>query len=45
LVTEAGGVVTDFSGGKKYLFGQEMLASNANIYNEALELMDNYFNK
>ena len=45
LVTEAGGVVTDFSGGKKYLFGQEMLASNANIYKEALELMDNSFNK
>jgi myo-inositol-1(or 4)-monophosphatase len=44
LVTEAGGVVTDFSGGKKYLFGQEMLASNAAIYKEAAELMDKYFN-
>ena len=44
LVTEAGGVVTDFAGGKKHLFGQEVLASNANIYKEAAELMDKYFN-
>ena len=44
LVTEAGGVVTDFSGGNKHLFGQEMLASNEAIYNEAQELMDKYFN-
>jgi len=44
LVTEAGGVVTDFSGGKKYLMGQEILASNAGIYKEAAEIMDKYFN-
>jgi len=44
LVTEAGGVVTDFAGGKKYLLGKEMLASNAAIYDEAAELMNKYFN-
>ena len=29
LVTEAGGVLTDFKGGNDYIFGREMVASNA----------------
>ena len=44
LVTEAGGVVTDFSGGKEYLFGRQMLASNAEMASEAADLMNQYFN-
>lgn len=44
LVTEAGGIVTDFSGGKEYLFGRQMLASNAIMADEAGELMKQYFN-
>ena len=44
LVTEAGGVVTDFSGGKEYLFGKQMLASNAAMADEAEKLMKEYFN-
>jgi len=44
LVTEAGGIVTDFSGGKEYLFGRQILASNSVMANEAAELMNQYFN-
>lgn len=32
LVAEAGGQVTDFSGGNSYLFGREILAANAHIH-------------
>jgi len=37
IVKEAGGSVTDFQGGKNYLFGSEIIASNK--YMEA-ELLD-----
>jgi myo-inositol-1(or 4)-monophosphatase len=36
LVTEAGGTVTDFNGGKSYLFGREILAANARVHPEML---------
>jgi myo-inositol-1(or 4)-monophosphatase len=32
IVTQAGGRVSDFSGGNNYLFGKEIVASNNNIY-------------
>jgi myo-inositol-1(or 4)-monophosphatase len=32
IVTQAGGRVSDFSGGNNYLFGKEIVASNSNIY-------------
>jgi myo-inositol-1(or 4)-monophosphatase len=44
LVTEAGGKISDFSGGKGYLFGKEILASNAAIFDEAAQIMNQYFN-
>lgn len=31
IVQEAGGAVTDFSGGKNYIFGREIIASNRHI--------------
>ncbi len=34
LVSQAGGKVTDFSGGKNYLFGREIIASNAVVFDE-----------
>lgn len=37
LVKEAGGIVTDFSGGDKFVFNQEIVASNAGIYRELME--------
>ncbi|PLW91817.1 MAG: inositol monophosphatase [Marinilabiliales bacterium] len=34
LIEEAGGKVTDFSGGDKHIFNQELIASNPYIYEE-----------
>ena len=34
IVMEAGGTVTDFNGGDKWLFGKEMLATNGSLYDE-----------
>lgn len=34
IVQEAGGKVTDFSGKNNFIFGKEILATNASIYNE-----------
>ena len=34
IVKQAGGKVTDFSGGENYLFGREIIATNAHIYDE-----------
>jgi len=39
IVQEAGGVVSDFSGGKNFLFGKEIVASNPNIYGEFLKVV------
>ncbi len=36
LVTEAGGRVTDFSGGDDWLFGENAVASNGSVHNELL---------
>lgn len=45
LVSEAGGVITDFSGGENYLFGRELVASNGKVTDECLLLVKHYFNK
>jgi myo-inositol-1(or 4)-monophosphatase len=37
IVQQAGGKVCDFSGGDNYIFGKEIIASNALIYDEFLE--------
>jgi myo-inositol-1(or 4)-monophosphatase len=36
LVKEAGGVVTDFSGGDEWLYGQRLIAGNESIHRELL---------
>ncbi|MEP7128201.1 MAG: inositol monophosphatase family protein, partial [Chitinophagales bacterium] len=41
IVKEAGGKVTDFSGGENYLFGKEMIATNKNVYDEFLSQVIN----
>ncbi|MBK9731449.1 MAG: inositol monophosphatase [Chitinophagaceae bacterium] len=41
IVMEAGGKVTDFSGGENYLFGKEMIATNRNVYAEFLDCVIN----
>ena len=42
IVKEAGGVVTDFSGDNKYLFGGEIIASNALLAELMLEKVGNF---
>lgn len=41
IVEEAGGIVTDFSGGKDFLHGKEIIASNPGIYKEFLKMVVN----
>ena len=43
LVTEAGGTVTDFSGGKFRLDSREVLATNGQLKDEMLEVFDAMF--
>jgi myo-inositol-1(or 4)-monophosphatase len=39
LVTEAGGSVTDFNGGNTAIFGKTIVATNARVQNEMLQLV------
>ncbi len=39
IVQQAGGKVSDFSGGKGYIFGKEMVCTNGNIYDEFLKVV------
>ena len=41
IVQEAGGVVSDFSGGENYLFGKEIAATNKNVFAEFLDKVVN----
>jgi myo-inositol-1(or 4)-monophosphatase len=43
IVKEAGGLVTDFSGGENFLFGKEIIATNKNIFREFLEIVESKF--
>ncbi len=43
LVQEAGGVVTDFNGGDKYLHGLEILAGNPPVYAELAAILRKQF--
>jgi len=42
LVKNAGGRVGDFKGGRNYLFGKEIIATNMSIYDEFLKLFDTW---
>ncbi|MDR1056648.1 MAG: inositol monophosphatase [Prevotellaceae bacterium] len=42
LVQEAGGAVSDYSGGNKYIFGKELIASNRFVYNEFKQAIKKY---
>ena len=41
IVREAGGVVTDFSGGDNYLYGAEIIASNNNLAHHFIDYFKN----
>lgn len=40
IIHEAGGKVTDYSGGNNYLFGKEIIATNSCIHNELMEVLN-----
>ncbi|MCX6272926.1 MAG: inositol monophosphatase family protein [Bacteroidetes bacterium] len=43
IIREAGGQVSDFSGGENFLFGKEIVSSNALVYNEFIEVIKKFF--
>lgn len=43
IVTEAGGSVSDFSGGSNWLFGKEIVATNNLVKKEFTEVVQSYF--
>jgi len=45
LIREAGGKISDFSGNEKNLNGEDIVGSNALVYEEILEIVSNFMNK
>jgi myo-inositol-1(or 4)-monophosphatase len=45
IIREAGGDIADFNGGQNYLFGKEIIATNANLFMEFSEIVSGYMNK
>ncbi|WP_162416460.1 inositol monophosphatase family protein [Cyclobacterium roseum] len=43
IVKQAGGEISDFSGGNNYLFGGQILASNAKIHKDLLAAIESHF--
>lgn len=43
IIEEAGGKIADFSGGDNFLFGKEIVSTNAGIYNEFLSVVKEKF--
>jgi myo-inositol-1(or 4)-monophosphatase len=44
IVKEAGGKVSDFSGGTNFVFGREIIASNKKSFDELLSVIQKNFN-
>ncbi len=45
IVQEAGGLVTDFKGGKDFIFGRELIATNGRVHQEVLEIIGGNWHK
>jgi myo-inositol-1(or 4)-monophosphatase len=45
IIQQAGGKIADFKGGNNYLFGEEIIATNYNIFKEFLRIVGNFMNK
>jgi myo-inositol-1(or 4)-monophosphatase len=45
LVKEAGGTVTDFSGGENFIYGREIIASNSALSADILKIISNFMSK
>lgn len=43
IVKEAGGTVSDFSGGSNYFYGEEIVASNGKIHQEVIDDIQKYW--
>ena len=43
LITEAGGVITDFAGEDNYIYGEQLIATNGRIHTELLDLIQKNF--
>jgi myo-inositol-1(or 4)-monophosphatase len=43
IVEEAGGAVSDFSGGESFIFGREIIATNKNIFDEFVKVVKEKF--
>ena len=44
IVQEAGGIIADFSGGDNFIFGEDLVCTNAHVHNEMLRKISRYFN-
>lgn len=44
IVQQAGGKVSDFKGGSDYVFGREIIATNALIFDEMIDTVKQFFN-
>ena len=42
IVKQAGGLISDFSGGDNYLFGEEIVAANPNLFPEFLKIIKKF---
>ena len=45
IIQQAGGKVSDFKGGKNYLFGGEIVAANSNVFAEFLKEIGKFMNR
>jgi len=45
ILQQAGGSVSDYSGGSNYIFGEELLASNTLLHSELLKVIQTHFGK
>jgi len=45
IVEQAGGKISDFHGGKNYIFGEELIASNSLIFDEFFAIISKYLAK
>jgi myo-inositol-1(or 4)-monophosphatase len=43
IVKEAGGVVSEFSGGDNYIFGEDLICTNGHLHHEMLGIIQRYF--
>ena len=43
IVKNAGGIVSDFNGGNDFIFGREIIATNAIVYMEFLDIFKENF--